>query len=154
MLVDVTLHPSDPVLTRIARAVAGDNAPPRRLARGFYLTGHFSFEHECREKLDAFDFNTLDPSAILEDIGLHEYGVCDTPEQFMERFGAALDALPGRWVVSFTVVKKADEPSDGGWRWRKWGPYIGDKRPGHEYLHDEGPEITQATCFRVYRVHP
>lgn len=60
--------------------------------------------------------------------------------------------LPFDEVQATPDGREFDQPSEGGWRWHKWGPYVGDKHPEHEYLHDEGPEITQATCFHVYRV--
>ena len=56
------------------------------------------------------------------------------------------------FVVGFTKVVKAEEPWDGGWRWHKWGEYIGDKTPECEYIVDEGPDITEVYCYSICEV--
>lgn len=38
----------------------------------------------------------------------------------------------------------------GGWRWEKWGPYIGTQRSVADYLHDE-PDIDYVYTFHVYK---
>lgn len=53
----------------------------------------------------------------LEDI---DFGVCDSPEQL----ASAFPEYKGK--VWMTVVKRDDKYEVGGWRWRKWGPYIGE----------------------------
>lgn len=65
------------------------------------------------------------------------YGVCDSPEQFLSKFGGILDSAVRRFVVSLTPVWRANQPCEGGWRWHKWGPYVGDHDPQHEYLYDD-----------------
>lgn len=52
--------------------------------------------------------------------GWEPYGVCDSPEQFARRFPKY------KGNVWFTVVKRVDQPEEGGWRWRKWGDYVGE----------------------------
>lgn len=47
-----------------------------------------------------------------------------------------------------TRLLKSEESSDGGWRWHKWGEYIGTHKPQCEYLHDE-PEIEEVWVFDV-----
>lgn len=147
MLVNVPPTRPDPIL-----AALGRGTDTRHLSRGFYVIDHWNFELTTYARLA----KTWIDSTIEVDLagmGLEwDYGVCDTPEQFMERFGPALDASPRLWVVSFVVVRKEDQEPSGGWRWHKWGPYIGDKSPQREYLYNEGPEITQATTFKVYAV--
>lgn len=80
-----------------------------------------------------------------------EYGVCDSPEQFKSKY---LDALRSdaryEYVVSFVHLRKSEQPSRGGWRWHKWGEYVGEKDPQCEYLYDE-PEIEEVYTFHVYR---
>ena len=39
------------------------------------------------------------------------------------------------FAVFFYKIEK--EPGEGGWRWHKWGPYIGKHDVQHEYLADE-----------------
>lgn len=54
-----------------------------------------------------------------------------------------------RFVVAFTRVRREDQPADGGWRWHKWGQYIGKHEPRCEYLYDEDG-IDEVYCFHVY----
>lgn len=102
-------------------------------------------------------FKELDLQQLSADMeaGLlcENYGVVDSVEQFAERFGAQLDNDERDFIVTFTPMVKADQPSQGGWRWHKWGTYYGTKEPCHEYLYDEGPEIEQVFCFHVYEVN-
>jgi hypothetical protein len=55
-----------------------------------------------------------------------------------------------RFTLAFTRVRKRDQPDEGGWRWHKWGEYIGEKSPQYEYLYDEGNEIEEVYCYHVY----
>ncbi len=67
---------------------------------------------------------------------LNSFGVCDTPQQFIDKFGDLLKDDERTFCVGFThVAKNPDER--GGWRWHKWGPYIGDGEPAYEYLAEE-----------------
>jgi hypothetical protein len=118
---------------------------PERLDQGLYLAGHWSIEHltNVRER-----WKEKTPH---EPLGFQEYGVCDNPEQAVEKLG--LRELPERFFVTFVKIRRADQPADGGWRWHKWGPYIGDKTPTCEYLHDE-LEIDEVYTFHVYEPAP
>lgn len=42
----------------------------------------------------------------------------------------------------------------GGWRWHKWGTYIGTLDPQCEYLDDEdfGEDFKYVLCFHLYHV--
>lgn len=155
MLVDVHLkQAADPIMEVLAGINGAASPLATRLERGFYNAPVGNFEHVIEDDVDGWDwcFDGSEPwrSSDPMDAG-SSYGTCDTPEQFMGRFREALDKDPRSFVVSFMVVQKVPG-SVGGWRWHKWGPYIGDKEPQHEYLADEGPDITQATCWHVYLV--
>lgn len=82
------------------------------------------------------------------------YGVCDTPEQFREKFGALLEADPRELCVLFSRVEKCPENrgKGGGWRWRKWGEYYGQFQPTTEYLDDEPGFPDGVYTFHVYVV--
>jgi hypothetical protein len=132
---------------RILNILAKGDFGAKEIEPGFYLINHFSFDH----LLTGSGYNIkpwMDDS--LPDIP-PEYGVCDTPEQFIGRYKAALEASPHSFVVSFTIVRKSEQYAQGGWRWHKWGPYIGDKERQCEYLYDE-PEIDQATVYHIYEI--
>lgn len=66
---------------------------------------------------------------------LGSYGVVDHPNQIHRYYDLHHD--PRNLCVSFTPIYKKDQPSWGGWRWHKWGPYLGTKKPKCEYLYDE-----------------
>lgn len=114
---------------------------PNRLRTGVYDRCGYNFTNciDGRGWAEWFDDETI-PS----------YGVCDSIDQFFEKFGAAIDAHPLGHAVGFTEVRRADQPLKGGWRWHKWGEYFGTKEPKYEYLHDE-PDIESVVTFSVIR---
>lgn len=80
------------------------------------------------------------------------YGVCDHWRQIIKRWPVIVtDDKP--LVIAVTPIEKAAQPSSGGWRWHKWGEYIGEHEPQYEYLHDE-PDIDQVYTWHLYEVRP
>ena len=80
------------------------------------------------------------------------YGVADSIEQLLSvqhivsRFVASKD----KFVLCCTpIIKAHEEPY--GWRWHKWGPYVGVQNPQCEYLLDE-PEIEEVIVFHFYQI--
>jgi hypothetical protein len=144
MLVDVRLFKVG-VIDRTILSIIGDGRVlPERLAEGMYLCTHWNFDdiaevrqpwRESPPVFNLFDFN--------------EFGVCDTPEQAVQKLN--LREIPQRACVSFVRIRRDEQPCEGGWRWHKWGAYIGDREPQCEYLHDE-PEIEEVYTFHVYEV--
>lgn len=114
---------------------------PKRLRAGVYTDCLHNFTNRVR--MDGWE-------AYFHDDAVPPYGVCDSVEQFFARFGAYLESSPRAYAVGFTEVRRADQPDEGGWRWRKWGGYVGERRPMMEYLHDE-PEIESIVTFTVLR---
>ncbi len=84
--------------------------------------------------------------------GFCQYGVCDSIEQWKETDVACfVTADPDHeYCVSFTHVSKVPG-EEGGWRWHKWGPYIGNGKPTCEYLADEEKFDNGIYVFHVYR---
>ena len=78
------------------------------------------------------------------------YGVCDSVENFLEVFDDELKNSPNQYFVCFSKVNKVDQPEYGGWRWHKWGPYIGSHTITTEYLFDE-PLIDSVFLYQIYR---
>ncbi len=66
----------------------------------------------------------------------HSYGVCDNPQQFLDKFKAVLIKDPRPLCVCFSHIPKCPG-EEGGWRWHKWGDYIGTGTPQCEYLSGE-----------------
>ena len=76
------------------------------------------------------------------------YGVCDTPEQFIERYRYAIEKDSRILVILFHEVTKEEDPF---WRWHKWGTYIGRQHPMCEHIGDE-PVIEKVYSFSVYEI--
>lgn len=86
---------------------------------------------------------------------LNSYGVCDSPKQFVDRYKDALAADPVRtFFTTFTHIRKnpSNRGQGGGWRWHKWGPYIGEGTPGCEYLDDEDGFAGGVYVYHVLQV--
>lgn len=104
---------------------------------GVYECNHFNFTFEIAEPVEEY-----------EQFGdLNAYGVCDSPEQLLAAYDFESD--PRAICISVVELHREDQPDNGGWRWHKWGPYIGTQNPQCEYLHDE-PEIKTVWCYHAY----
>ncbi|MHA1169977.1 MAG: hypothetical protein ACTSRU_19285 [Candidatus Hodarchaeales archaeon] len=75
------------------------------------------------------------------------YGVCDNIDQILKRY-PELEQPDRYFMVTLKEIRREDQPDRGGWRWHKWGEYIGDQKSEHEYLYDE--EIDSVICFHIY----
>jgi len=142
MLTDVALRPrgSDPLIDVLA---GGRNTT--RIEQGIYECGHFNFVFEFRRQ----DFDLDYPG--FEDPEFNCYGVCDSLENLKEHLPKEVTEGPEAYVISLVKVAKKDQSPEGGWRWHKWGPYIGKQKPQCEYLYDE-PSIDEVYCYHVYLV--
>ena len=82
------------------------------------------------------------------------YGVCDSVEQFLaSAVFAYYSVRPEEFLATLVEIKKSDQPNRGGWRWHKWGSYIGQHDIQHEYLDDE-EGIESVFCFSIYMRKP
>jgi hypothetical protein len=80
-----------------------------------------------------------------------DYGVCDNYEQILEQRKDILDHPNKNFVIGLSTVEKKNQESWGGWRWHKWGEYIGNQNPQHEYLYDE-EGIEKVYCYHIYEI--
>ena len=122
------------------------------------------------EKIDEgvyefYDVNSpqymIDPSQNLLDHEITDkgfyhffpYGVCDNYKQIIERDEDAIACINSdeHFIIVLCKISKATQPADGGWRWHKWGEYIGDQNPMCEYIADE-PEIDFVYVYNLYKV--
>lgn len=79
------------------------------------------------------------------------YGVCDDFDQPVRKW--KLDTCKEPVFITFTEIRRDEQPESGGWRWHKWGPYIGEQKTnGCEYLYDE-PHIERVYVFHVYMLN-
>lgn len=86
--------------------------------------------------------------------GLDCFGVVDTPEQFIQQYHDLLEKDQRSFTIFLTHIKKNPENKGlgGGWRWHKWGTYIGSGVPTTEYLDDE-PEFENGVwVYHIYTV--
>lgn len=78
------------------------------------------------------------------------YGVCDNYQQVLDYY-PELNNLNRKFVLSLYKISKKNQPKNGGWRWHKWGKYIGNQNPRQEYIYDE-PEIEEVIVYHIYEI--
>lgn len=88
--------------------------------------------------------------AAGEEVGyLGPYGVCDSLDQLLSAY--RFDEDPLLYCISLCEVRREHEPDSGGWRWHKWGEYIGTQKPTSEYMAHE-PVIESVWCYHIYQL--
>jgi hypothetical protein len=126
------------LILKLVAEVNGRTRPSQELVTGIYEIPHFgSSDWPQGVKRDEHNFINA------------KRGVCDSWEQVVEHHRLGEDIR--KFVVTLTPIDRATEPPSGGWRWHKWGPYIGTQKPQCEYLYDE-PLITRVYVYAVYEV--
>ncbi len=148
MLVDVELSSAGGPVQAILRIVSAQNedgpTSPKNIGTGLYLLGHWNLECEVAVKRELLEhYPNLESKECI--------GVCDTPEQAMEYLKPEIEDPKRKFFIGFVRLRKEDQPKDGGWRWHKWGEYIGKQEPQCEYLYDE-PVINDVYTFHVYEI--
>lgn len=151
---------------RVHEAWPGEHFPdfrPERIDTGLYMA-HVNFDDDLksagllgtsspfmdglrRETRKDRDYST-DP--INWDAYPSDSGVCDTPEQVLAHV-PLLTTDPRRFIVFFTPVRKRDQPAEDGWRWHKWGEYIGTQPREWEHLYDE-PHVDEVLVYHIVEV--
>lgn len=111
-----------------------------RLQKGVYETD-LNFDH-------SLGYYTKYTTDILDK--LDAYGVADNIEQLLNHHSEIIDS-PENFVVSVVPMKKSEQPAWGGWRWHKWGEYIGTQNPTQEYLYDE-LEIEEVLVYSIHHL--
>lgn len=103
-----------------------------------------------RESID-FNFSEDEIKEDIEYTGI--YGVADNIEQIKKYLKKYIDVPDEKYIIAVTPVFQHKGEADG-WRWHKWGPYIGTLNPQCEYLDDEdfGDDFEYVLCFELYKV--
>ena len=154
------LHqPMDPLLREIFEVMGSGSAVPVRLAEGVYEAS-LNFDHALDTVVTKdFDFSLKGPEHKIPDTpeprdpkfadiwNTPAYGICDNYAQVLEQFPDILSCSHNH-VLLVTLHRRADQDPHGGWRWNKWGEYIGVHEPTMEYLYDE-PDITQVYTYSI-----
>ena len=81
---------------------------------------------------------------------IQTYGVADSIDQIRETF-KFLERSDRKFICFVSAVYKKDQSATGGWRWHKWGPYIGNHKIRCEYLYDE-VGIDHVLLYHIYEV--
>lgn len=111
------------------------------LRSGVYETIHFGAHVDGYDQFPEF-------GAPMSERWRQGYGVCDNLDQILAHY-PELEA-PGReFFVTLTEVRRDEQTPTGGWRWHKWGRYIGTFERQYEYLYDE-VGIERVFCFQIY----
>ncbi len=132
-------HTIDQILTAL-----GQGGDPVCIQTGIFISPSFSFGNSIG--------NTMEEYADFGNEFKSSFGVSDDIDQVLKEYKQWLDDPTRKFCISFTKVEKSEQPSDGGWRWHKWGPYIGTKNPQCEYLYDEGDDITEVYVYHIYEL--
>ena len=112
-----------------------------------YIDGvyrHDGFKFNFDSFIEDNTFDTLTDKWVT-------YGVCDSYEQVLELYENLLSDPDKNYVIGLSTVRRKDQSSDGGWRWHKWGEYIGTQNPQHEYLYDD-THIDEIYCYHIYEI--
>lgn len=130
---------------------------------GVIVCSDFNFNHIIDSKTnyetinDFFfvDKNTgeIYQSIFDEELGVvaSTYGVCDTIDEAILYFEACIANKKHEYCIVLSPVYRKNQPPDHGWRYHKWGTYIGTQNPQHEYLYDD-KHIDMLYCFNLYVV--
>ena len=82
-----------------------------------------------------------------------QYGVADNIDQIKEYYKEEIKDPDKKYFIYVTPVYPDPElkGSRMGWRWHKWGEYIGKLNPQCEYLDDEDfvNDIEYVICFHL-----
>lgn len=141
MLIPLPLrHFRDPMLDMIAD-LNGNSTGVEVLATGVVQIGHFG----------SSDFPKGVKTVDWPKLSIGHYGVCDSYEQVLEKCPELRLDKDRKFVVTVTKIQKATQPPEGGWRWHKWGEYIGTQEPTSEYIYDE-PLIEEVFCYHIYEI--
>lgn len=103
----------------------------------------------------SFRKDPYDYIGTLETEVITPYGVADNATQVVEYFKdfeKRNNIDLGDCVICMHPIVKEFQPDEGGWRWHKWGRYIGVKDPQCEYIKEENDSIKMVWCFHIYFV--
>ena len=163
MLANVPFLEYNPDIERIMELIAPDVRPTHPYT-GIY-TGSLNFDNSIPYKMKMghgfADFSGAEymPHGSDDALRVHwdywkdkeyrgSYGVCDSIEQMLKLYAPYLNEEGRYYCISFIEMRRDEQYEEGGWRWHKWGEYIGEQNPQHEYLYDE-EDIESVFCFHV-----
>lgn len=134
---------------------------PTPIKEGVYFTGNLNLvSTNVVDKVETYPKQNI-MDAEYKNIGFevfekynelpNDYGVADDVDQVLKYYKTYIDDKDRKFAIIITPVLRSEEPSDGGWRWHKWGEYIGNQNPSSEYLYDE-TDIDKIVLFSVVQI--
>lgn len=135
----------DPILMLL-----GEGKSAERVMEGIYEIGHYG-SSSFMSDWDHYPENLGGENDAEGDRWLGPYGVCDDVANLVQVYRYAVNHPTRQFVFTMKKVKRDlnNKGLGGGWRWHKWGEYIGHYTPTTEYLDDE-PLIEMVYCFHVF----
>lgn len=127
----------------------------RVIEEGVILSPDVNFNHKIDlkttngtfEKPEIGEYNEYPGDYSNSELPI-SYGVCDNYEQIIEKY-KILTTSESLFSIVITPMIKNEQPESGGWRWHKWGSYIGEHEITSEYLYDE-EDIEKVYVFHIY----
>ena len=153
MLVDSIALDTSELHDPIARVIAqlnGNKFIVTRVRQGVYQIPTFNGERFITGQYKVDNYPVFGPAPDGEYRGA--YGVCDNANQILVTY-PELVCSERRFTVTLCEVRREAQSETGGWRWHKWGRYIGTFEPQHEYLNDE-VGIDRVFCYHIYELVP
>lgn len=140
----LVLNNSNLLLTILSSLEDGEQ---KQLDTGIYEVNHYG----CSPFIDGYtDYYTDENKELVDRKGdwFCNYGVCDNYQQILEQC-PMLKESNRQFFITVKSVKKNEQSEIGGWRWHKWGPYIGTQEITTEYLYNE-PIIEEVFVYHIY----
>jgi hypothetical protein len=134
------------ILSMISNIVDGHVDYAQTLRSGVFLINHFGSSDllKCWEHRPEFPDLDTDEGSVYRGA----VGVCDNADQVLRHY-PELEASERQFIVTLTAVNRDTQPRSGGWRWYKWGAYIGTQNPENDYLYDD-THIDRVYVFHIY----
>lgn len=122
---------------------------------------NFSDDEFIEKFTDYNDFKLKKGETLLQRYGkgkyVPTYGVADNVEQIKEFYKKQIKNKKEKFCISMTPVyqERKNKGKYDGWRWHKWGEYIGKLNPQCEYLDDEnfGDNFEYVICFNLHFIN-
>jgi hypothetical protein len=130
----------------ISQVVDGHVDYAQTLRPGVFQISHFSSNDLLKEWEHYPEFPDVDTDE--GSIYRSSRGVCDNVDQVL-RLYPELESSERQFIVTLTAIERATQPRSGGWRWSKWGEYIGTQKPENDYIYDDR-HIDGVHVFHIY----
>jgi len=140
MLINCKLKENNSILSMVA-LINGNSDKVINTAVGVYIIGSFSF--------DLMIDNEFNEYPLLPNV--ESFGVCDDLNNLISKEPELLNNDKRYFCIALTPILKKNQSADGGWRWHKWGEYIGSQTPTTEYLYDE-ENIDKVFVYHIYEL--